>query len=347
MRQERLPTMADIAAHAGVALSTVSYVLSGKRAIGERTRERVLAAIDDLGYRPDTRARALASGQTRALALLLPSPHYSLHPEHHTFVAGAAQATSESEYALVLSTAPARASQISRLVDQGRADGIILMEVQMRDQRVERLRSGGYAFSVIGHCEDDQGLSYVDLDFEYAVRTSVEHLAGLGHRRIALFNEVRDRRDFGPEVRARSAFAAVVAELDLDGTEVDIGLERTEIYAAASAVLVEPRPTAAVALGIASAAILPAARDRGLRVPEDLSVVGVLAPQLAELLTPSLTSIDFPAFEMGRLGAEMLINRLAGAEDPPTQLLLRPALTVRESTAQPRPTRRRRSQAAR
>src|SRR5437764_1328433 len=138
--------MADIAARAGVAQSTVSYVLSGQRPIGARTRKRVLDAIEELGYRPDARARALASGATRALALLLPVPHHALLPMHHIFIAGAALATSEAEYSLVLSTSPPQPSRVAKLITERRADGLILMEVALHDSRVARLRADGYPF---------------------------------------------------------------------------------------------------------------------------------------------------------------------------------------------------------
>ena len=338
-KKGRPPTLADIAAHGGVSLSTVSYVLSGKRSISDSTRKRVLQAIDDLEWRPNTRARALASGATHALALLLPSRHHRLRTEHHTFVAGAAQATSESDYSLVLSTSSARTARVSQLVDERRVDGLILMEIAVRDRRVERLRADGYAFSVIGHPDDSEGISYVDVDFDFSVRSAVRHLAELGHRHVVLFNETPDgsadrRYPYGPASRASTAFSSIVDELGLDGHEVETKRDHGDTYEAAQSAIAKLRPTAAVAVGAAGPAVAAAARDEGLRIADEFSLIGFLPPQLAEPL--DLTNIDFPAFEMGRLGAEMLIKRLAGDEDPPTQRLLRPPLTVRASTGAPR-----------
>ena len=121
-------TMAQIAERAGVALSTVSYVLSGKRSVSPKMRERVLAAIEELDYRPHRPARALASGASHTIALFLPSPQWQLLPIQQTFVAGATQATSASDYALLLSTAATDPETIAQLVARGRADGVILME---------------------------------------------------------------------------------------------------------------------------------------------------------------------------------------------------------------------------
>src|SRR5215831_20011780 len=105
MGDSKPATMAQIAERARVALSTVSYVLSGKRSVSEEMRLRVLAALEELDYRPHGPARALASGASHTIALFLPSPQWQLLPVQQTFVAGATQATSASDYALLLSTA--------------------------------------------------------------------------------------------------------------------------------------------------------------------------------------------------------------------------------------------------
>src|SRR5215467_6101196 len=174
-------TMAQIAERAGVALSTVSYVLSGKRSVSEKMRERVLAAVEELDYRPYRPARALASGTSHTIALFLPSPQWQLLPVRQTFVAGATQATSASDYALLLSTSATDPETIAQLLARGRADGVILMETLLDDPRVERLQAEGYPFVLIGRTRGMTGIGYVDLDFPEAVETSLAHLARLGH----------------------------------------------------------------------------------------------------------------------------------------------------------------------
>src|SRR5262249_10326365 len=136
-------TMAHIAERAGVALSTVSYVLSGKRTVSPGIRERVLAAVEELDYRPHRSARALATGASHTIALFLPSPRWELTPVQQTFVAGGTQETSASDSALLLSTAAADPDGIVRLVETGRADGVIVMETLAHDRRIERLKASG------------------------------------------------------------------------------------------------------------------------------------------------------------------------------------------------------------
>src|SRR6476661_2859795 len=138
--------MAEIADRAGVALSTVSYVLSGKRSVSQKMRERVLAAIEELDYRPHGPARALASGASHTIALFLPSPRWQLVPVQQTFVAGVTKETSASDYGLLLSTSPADPETIASVVEMGRADGVILMETLAHDPRIERLKAGGDPF---------------------------------------------------------------------------------------------------------------------------------------------------------------------------------------------------------
>jgi DNA-binding LacI/PurR family transcriptional regulator len=247
------------------------------------------------------------------------------------------------DFSLVLSTSAAKPSLVAQLVDERRADGVILMEVDLRDRRVQRLRADDYAFSVIGHPELTDGVNYVDVDISAAVRGAIEHLTEYGHKRILLFNEAPRGREhvYGPTCRARVAFAECTEELSVDGYEVDVPREKKRAYEVATAVLKDDAPTAVIALGTSSPAVVDAARDLGLRIPHDLSLIGFLLKEQAELR--QLTNVDLPAFDMGHLGAKMLISRLVDPKGPATQILLQPPLTVRESTG-PAPRRRRGSQ---
>lgn len=335
MTDYRPATMAQIAERAGVALSTVSYVLSGKRSVSEKMRERVMAAVEELDYRPHGPARALASGASHTIALFLPSPQWQLVPVQQTFVAGATQATSASDYALLLSTAATDPETIAQLVARGRADGVILMETLLHDPRVERLRTAGYPFSLIGRTEDVAGVSFVDVDFGDAVETSLAHLARLGHTCVALFN-------FPPELLAagytsaliaRDAFERRAPELGIRGIHIPCSHTPHDAFAVAARLLrSELECTAAITTGWQFTGLLSALRAADLHVPDDFSIVSVIAAQFAEMLTPALTGIEWPAFEAGRMAAEMLIDKLTGRDPLPRQHLIAAELVVREST---------------
>jgi len=335
MADIRPATMAQIAKRAGVALSTVSYVLSGKRSVSQEMRKRVLEAIEELDYRPHGPARALASGASHTIALYLPSPQWQFVPVQQTFVAGATQATSASDYALLLRTAVTDPEAVTELVAQGRADGVILMETLREDARIERLTSAGYPFSLIGRTDNLTGISFVDMDFGGAIETSLAHLARLGHTCVALFN-------FAPELlaagymaalMARDAFESRTPELGIRGIHVPCSHTPRDAFAIASRLLSsEPECTAAITTGWQFTGLLSALRAADLRVPDEFSVVSVIAAQFAEILTPALTGVDWPAFESGRLAAEMLIDKLTGKETAPRQHLVSADLVVREST---------------
>jgi DNA-binding LacI/PurR family transcriptional regulator len=335
MADAKPATMAEIAERAGVALSTVSYVLSGKRSVSKQMRERVLAAVEELDYRPHGPARALASGASHTIALFMPSPQWPLVPVQQTFVAGATQATSASDYALLLSTAAADPESIVQLVARGRADGVILMETLRDDARVERLRSSGYPFSLIGRTANLEGVSYVDMDFGGAIEASLAHLARLGHTCVALFNFPPDLIDAGytASLVARDVFESRAPDLGIRGLHVPCAHAPRDAFAVAARLLrAEPECTAAITTGWQFTGLLSALRAADLHVPDDFSVVSVIAAQFAEMLTPALTGVDWPAFEAGRMAAEMLIDKLTGKDLGPRQHLAGAELVVREST---------------
>jgi DNA-binding LacI/PurR family transcriptional regulator len=328
--------MAQIAERAGVALSTVSYVLSGKRSVSEEMRTRVLAAIEDLDYRPHRAARTLASGATHTIGLFLPSHSWQDVPVQQTFVAGATEATSAADYALLLSTTEsADPEEIAGMVGRGRADGVILMELLADDPRVERLQAAGHPFVLIGRTSDPEGIDFVDVDFGAAVEKSLQHLAELGHTTVALFNFPPDQLEEGytSALLARDAFDHKAAELGIRGIQLPCPHPADEAKAVADTLLqMEPGCTAAITTGWQFTGLLSALRDAGLHVPDDFSIVSVIASQYAEMLTPALTGIEWPAFEAGRLAAQMLIERLQGGHAPPRQLLIGGELVVRESS---------------
>jgi LacI family transcriptional regulator len=327
--------MAQVAEQAGVALSTVSYVLSGKRTVSPEIRERVLAAVEALDYHPHRPARALASGASHTIALFLPSPRWQLIPIQQTFVAGVTQETSASDYALLLSTSTSEPESIAGVVETGRADGVILMETLAHDPRIDRLQAGGDPFTLIGRTADTTGISFVDLDTGAAVQTSLEHLAALGHRCVALFNFPQDQLDAGYNAAliARDVFEEATGALGIRGIHLPCPHPAQEAFAVAEELLrSDPDCTAAVTTGWQFTGLLGALRAAGLHIPDDFSVISVIAAEFAEMLTPALTGIEWPAFEAGRLAAEMLIERLTDKRAPARQLLIGGELVVREST---------------
>jgi DNA-binding LacI/PurR family transcriptional regulator len=331
-----MATIDDVARLARVSRSTVSHALSGNRPISKEVKERIFQIMDELDYRPNSLAKALKTKQTRIIALLFPSQRKDLSPMQLEFVNSAMQAASASEYSLLLSTLPVEEPKIIHFIEKGFVDGVVLLGVKMHDPRVELLRKLKYSFSLIGHCEDNTGLSFVDLDFEKALLMCVEHLAGLGHTSIGFITEAQTLLDqeFGAAIRANAGFKRGLAQFGLTGISYPCQPDPAAGYNLMERMLAEqPEMSAVITINPwVIAGVNQAAAEKGLRIPQDLSHISVVSSHYAELLTPPLTTIDLPNSEMGRIGVELLIRQLEDKEVGPSQQLLEPRLTVRAST---------------
>src|SRR3954468_19174262 len=199
-----MATLADVPRHAGVSQSTVSYVLSGKRTISPATRRRVERSIRTLGYRPHAGARALASRRTSVLALVTPL-RAGLHtPVAMEFVSSVVTAARRHAHDVLLLTNDEGPEGIRRVAGSALVDGLILMDVQLRDDRIPVLRELGLPAVLIGVPDDTSGLTCIDLDFRSAGARCVDHLADLDHRVIAFVGHGEDVYRRGSGFAART-----------------------------------------------------------------------------------------------------------------------------------------------
>ena len=339
-----ISTMSDVAIRAGVSLSTVSYALSGKRTISEATRQRVLTAIEELDFHPNQMGRALASQRSNTIALLFPALTRGIGELQLEFVTSAAQTAGSRGYSFLLSISPDEDEEVLRLSGRGITDGLILMDIKMKDARVDSLRNRRFPFAMIGHCEDNEGVSYVDVDFVGAAYDALTYLASLGHRRVAFLGASEDLMDagYGYAVRSYAGFTQAITEHNLDGTWHPCDANPHSAYAVVEDLLQKSPDVTALVTGHheATGGMLQAARELGRQIPADLTVIAMTSVRQAENFIPYLTSMDFPAADMGRLGAELLIRQIEaeGGEVEPVHRLLRTELTVRKSSGPaPRP----------
>lgn len=332
-----MATMTDVARLARVSVSTVSYVLTGTRPISEATRERVLAAMAELDYQPNAMARGLASRRTTLLGLMMPMDERGMGATETAFVTGAAAAASAAGRHLILQPDPADDLEALRQVaGQGLLDGALLMEVRLDDPRVALLTELGVAFVLLGRTRDTTGLAYVDIDFDQTVGEAVDHLVGLGHRDIVFVNHSQASLDagYGPALRSAEAFRTAMQRHGLAPVMVPSDDSASGGRAALAAALDRlPGLTGVLALNESALfGVLGGLTERGLRVPDDVSVVSmVTSPAVADLSAPPLTSMVSPGSAMGRLGVETLLSILEreGAPAPPRQQLLPCSLQVR------------------
>jgi DNA-binding LacI/PurR family transcriptional regulator len=329
-------TIADVAKAAGVSVSTVSRILNHKPDVSEATRTHVEQTIKQLGYTPYLPAQNLAAGKTRTIALLFPMEHTAFTQLELDFIVGAAAAAGEEDYFFTLVTTPVTEEILLRLYRGARADGVILMQIQMQDWRVELLKALQLPFVMIGRCADTTGLDLIDFDFEAASRIAFEYLIGLGHRRIGFLTRSRAmyEQGLGPAVRARRGYEQVQQRYGLPLLLREVELNPEAMYQATVELLAEdPTITAMVTMnGLTASGIMRALRDQGRRVPDDLSVVAVATNRAAELFTPPLTNLRFPTNDVGYQATKILLRKLEGGPRAAEQVVLAPELIVRGST---------------
>ncbi|MFI6230411.1 LacI family DNA-binding transcriptional regulator [Micromonospora echinospora] len=330
-----LVTIADVARHAGVAVSTVSYVLSGKRAISAATRNRVLASIRLLDYHPNAGARALASRRANVIALVLPLRTGAQVPVLMQYATAVVTTARRYDHDVLLLTADEGAAGLRRIAASAMVDGIVLMDVEMHDSRVPLLRELTRPSVLIGFPADPTDLTCVDLDFHRAGEVCVEHLAALGHRRVALLGAPTAVYDRGTGFahRTRAGFTDAANRLGVTAETrpcpEEVAAVRDELV---DLLTRSPDLSGLVVQNEAAVGpVLAALPALGRRVPEDVSVVAVCPDQFAERASPALTSVPVPAEETGREAVSLLMRKLAG-EPVPDATLLAPRLTVRGST---------------
>ncbi|WP_327165385.1 LacI family DNA-binding transcriptional regulator [Streptomyces zaomyceticus] len=336
-------TLAEVARHAGVSASTVSYVLSGKRPISDPTRRRVRASIERLGYQPHAGARALASSRSRIIALMVPLRTDMYVPVMLEIAVAVATAARAHGYDVLLLTGEEGPSALRRVTGSGLAEAVILMDVQLDDERLPVLRAAGPPAVLVGLPADPAELNCVDLDFTAAGALCVEHLAGLGHREIAVIGEA-------PGVYARHTGFAERTLRGLRDRAAESGVRLLhrpcegghDAVAGVLARIFDERPGVSAFVVQNETAIEPLLsllRRTGRAVPEDVSVVAVCADQIAAQASVPLTSVAIPAQELGRRAVDRLVAGLTrpDAEDTAGVELLTPALTVRDSSGPPPP----------
>ncbi|MFD0200636.1 LacI family DNA-binding transcriptional regulator [Saccharothrix carnea] len=333
----RKPTIADVAALAGVSVAAVSKVVNGKGGISAPTRERVLTAASKLQWTPSAAAVALRSAKTRAIGmvakrspdLLSADPHFTL------LISGIESELSPLGYGLlhIVGEEPsAEEAAYRRLADERRVDGVVLTESRIGDTRFELLRTLGVNTVLIGTpWRADPVPSVQATGPDHGIRAAVDHLVGHGHRRVAYVS--------GPEDRVHTLYRRRVFEDALAAHDLAPSHSVVSDFTAAGAVdaigglLADRRRPTAVLFANDSMAVagMSAARRLGVDVPGELSVVGHDDLPLGELVYPQLTTVRQDLVGLGRAAARVLLASLGEVEGAPVDIRP-PELVVREST---------------
>lgn len=329
-----MATRAEVAKLAGVSASTVSYALSGDRSLKPETRQRVLAAVEKLNYRPNFAAGALAGGKSKTLALLSPSGEFGIALIALEYINGASNAARDRGYHLVIwPSADSEMAEIQTFAESGMISGVILMEITFDDDRVDYLSKAGVPFTMIGRTKNSSNFTYVDRDFEGVAETGVKYLAELGHKNIAYLTT---DRSVGVDTRFSSALVNAAKKHKLVAKKIQVVNEASSGRDAFITLHNNfPDVTAVVSLNdIATLGFLSGASEFGVSIPKDLSIIALDTPENhLEMAWPPLTTVNLPAFEMGSAASNILIDQIEGIENSAQQRLLMGELIVRGTTA--------------
>ena len=331
-------TIADVAAHAGVGAGTVSRVLNDSPRVSERTRARVLAAIELLDYRPNPLAQGLSRGRCQTLGVVVP---FFTHASAVERLRGVVAALDGSRYDLVLFNVESpvhRDEHFATLTRRDRADGLLVMSLPPPPRSLARLVESRVPIVLLD--STGPGVPSVVTDDVEGGRLATRHLLDLGHRHIAFIgDEPGNPLGFTSSAARERGFHETMAAAGLAVGPGDVRHSphvRTVARDLAGELLAgDDRPTAVFAASDTQAlGVLEAARAAGLAVPGDVSVVGFDDIEVSSYA--GLTTVRQPLFESGRIATGLLLESLA-AEEPlgESELRLDLELVVRRTTAGP------------
>lgn len=337
-----MSTMRDVARHAGVSIATVSHVINETRPVSDELRVRVLDSMANLGYQPNTIARALRSKQSHTIGLIIPDGR---NPFFAEVAQGIEEVGLEQEYSLILCDSGNDLGKVlvhTKNLSAKRVDGIIFTTSGDDFEEISSLLEASIAVLVIDLDASSIGADAVLFDNFEGGRLATHHLITLGHRRIACITgpsrqSLRRERENG----YRSALSA--AGIPRDEALVREGdFQPASGYHHALDLLRSPDPPSAIFAcnDLMAMGALRAAREVGVDVPGELSIIGFDDIYLSAFTTPTLSTIRLPKRAMGRQAAHMLLQRIQDHTRPVQTHVVDLELVIRESTAHYRETRR-------
>lgn len=337
----RRATQNDVARAAGVSRATVSYVLNGRTdgtiRVSDETRDKILDAVRELGYRVNLNARGLKTDSTHLIAVLIPDLGNPFYP---MLIRGAQRHAHSRGYRLLVSDSFSAQEGEREFMDMAFdhiADGLILASSFLDGSDVHALLDDGIPCVGIGPLLDATGIDTLSIDQDEAVRTLIEHLVAKGHSRIA--HLTGDRKNINGKIRYDSFVKAIRARnlklnegMILEGDFLREGTA-AKVEAWFSSLPTAERPTALFAANdLMAIEAMKAFRRMGLHVPEDIAVCGFDNIPEAEYVEPPLTTVGFDVESMGQEAARLLLDRIeAKSVEAPRRAGLNFEMFIRES----------------
>ena len=331
-----MPTVHDVAKRAGVAPITVSRVINNSGYISDATRERVETVIKEIGYVPNTLARGLRSKRTNTLALIvtdITNPYFTLMARGVEDIAG------DSNYTVIYCNtdeSETKEEKYANILAQRQVDGVLLVPAGGNDRTIKFFESNGISVVVLDRRIPGVETDFVCSDSVDGAKLLVKLLIRLGHKRIAI---ITGTKSVSTSVDRVTGYKQALREAGLSDNELvyygefnqQSGYDLTK-----QAMMQSPKPTAIFgANNFILIGIIKALHDLKFNVPEDVSVVGFDDLPESMLVTPFLTVATQPAYEMGRLATELLLNRISGNLSKKCQELILPTEIIERKSTGP------------
>ncbi len=331
-----MATMRDVARKAAVSIATVSAVINGTANVSDELRERVLAAIDEVGYAPDSVARSLRTGTSRTLGLVVPDV---TNPLFAAVARAVEAAASEAGYAVFLcNTDESLEKQVRylRLLRAHKTAGIILVPAGERAGDVDEIRKELHAPTVVAdRLVPGLDTDIVAVDNFVGARRAVAHLAGLGHRRIAAILGLRHTSP--TQDRLKGYLAAMAAHgIAEDPRLIRADCRNSEVaFDAACAMLSSAEPPTAIFASndMVGLGTLHAIVEMGRQCPEEVSFCCFDGFGWAEAVSPQVTTVQQPMDQLGAMAVQLLLDRIAGKSTAPRRIVLPTEFILRDSCA--------------
>jgi len=329
-------TLEDIARMSGVSRSTVSRVVNGDPHVDERTRRRVQDVIQSVDFHPNVAARGLAAGHTQVLGLVIPTGVASIFtdPYFPLVIQGVSSACNARGYSVMLWLAEPEYERktIAQILNNSLIDGVIVSAMQMDDPLIERLSETRRPFITIGRHPTNQDISYVDVDNRSGAYQAVSYLLRSGRKRVGAVNGPENTiaswdRYQGYQDALRERGVPLRPELLVVGEFSD-----ASGYQAMKCLLRQKPDAVFVASDAMALACMRAINEEGLRIPEDIAVVGFDDIPPAANSKPPLTTVRQPIQRTGSLAAEMLIDMIEHPDSGPRRVVLPTELVLRSSS---------------
>lgn len=313
------PTIKDVAKRAGVSIATVSRVLNNLPGYSDETRQIVMKAVEETGYQPNAIARGLINKRTQTIGVLLPSVSSSFSSE---LLHGIEQYANDSNYSVVICNTGDdgnRTLKYLQVLREKQVDGVIFASEALKDEYYQAIQSMGIPTTLVSSHSDRKSVPYVKVDDFKASYDAVSYLIGKGHTRIAMIAGTKEDRIAGvPRV---NGYLQALQDRGLTFREQDLVHGDFKFESGQSAMEELHRQSSGITAVFAASdemaiGALSYAATHGIRIPDDISLIGYDDLKLAEMVVPSLTTIHQPLSDMGALACQKLISMIeTGAQE--------------------------------